>query len=264
MKNKALKLLCLFAVSLLLTVNIAALNPTSDFFVNDFAGIITDSDAESMQALGESLHYQTTAQVVVVTVNDMGGESIDDFAINLARDWGIGTAKADNGVLLLLSLSEREVKIEVGSGMEGALTDAKCGRILDIYGMEHFKNDNFSEGLNAVYGAIVNEVAIEILGEPLSEDYDKDITEEDDLEAVGSIVGVIAVVIFIFVFSRGRHGGGGGDMMTYIFVRGVINAISRGGRGGHGGGFGGFGGGSGGGFSGGGGGFSGGGSSRGF
>ena len=76
MKNKALKLLCLFAVSLLLTVNIAALNPTSDFFVNDFAGIITDSDADNMQALGESLHYQTTAQVVVVTVNDMVAKAL--------------------------------------------------------------------------------------------------------------------------------------------------------------------------------------------
>lgn len=262
MKNKALKLLCVFAVGLLLTVNILALKPTDDFFVNDFAGVITPADQQSMQSLGESLHYQTTAQVCVVTVNNMGGDDIDDFAINLAREWGIGTKEDDNGVLLLLAVSEREVKIEVGSGMEGALTDAKCGRILDTYGMEHFRNDEFSEGLTAVFNAIVNEVAIEILGEPLLEEYDKELTEEDDLEALGSIIGVIAVIVFIIVFSKGRHGGGGGDMMTYIVARGIVNAIGRGGRGG--GGFGGFGGGSGGGFSGGGGGFSGGGSSRGF
>lgn len=265
MKNWGLKLLCLIAVIVLLTVNSVALAPTDEFFVNDFASLLTLEDQYKMQELGESLYYQTTAQAVVVTVNDMGGEDIDSFALNLARDWGIGDKEKDNGVLLILALSERKVKIEVGYGLEGALTDAKCGRILDTYGMEHFSNDDFSTGLYEVYNAIVNEVAIEVLGEPLKEDYDKDLTEEDDLETIGTLIGIIAVLVFITVFGKGRHGGGGGDLMTYVVTRGIINSIGRGGRGG--GGFGGRGGGGfggGGGFSGGGGGFGGGGSSRGF
>ena len=263
MKKQGLRLLCLIAVCLLLTVNSVALSPTNEFFVNDFASLLTLEDQYQMQELGESLYYQTTAQAVVVTVNDMGGSDIDSFALNLARDWGIGDKDKDNGVLLILALEERKVKIEVGRGLEGALTDAKCGRILDTYGMEYFSEDDFSTGLYNVYNAIVNEVAIEILGEPLKEDYDKDLAEEDNLEIFGSIIGVIAVIIFITVFSKGRHGGGGGDMMTYIVTRGIVNSIGRGGRGGGFGGHGGFGGG-GGGFRGGGGGFGGGGSSRGF
>jgi len=264
MKKQSSRLLCLIAVCLLLTVNICALSPTRNFFVNDFANIISGVHQTEMQEMGESLNNQTTAQAVVVTVNDMGGSDIDSFALNLARDWGIGDKDKDNGVLLILAVSERKVKIEVGRGLEGALTDAKCGRILDTYGMEYFSEDDFSTGLYNVYNAIVNEVAIEILGEPLSEDYDEQATEDSQLELVGSIIGLIAVVLFVVIFSKGRHGGGGGDMMTYIVARSIINSIGRGGRGGGSfGGHGGFGGG-GGGFRGGGGGFGGGGSSRGF
>lgn len=255
MKKWGLKLLCLIAVVVLLTVNSVALVPTNEFFVNDFASILTLEDQYKMQDLGESLYHQTTAQAVVVTVNDMDGKDIDSFALNLARDWGIGDKEKNNGVLLILALSERKVKIEVGYGLEGALTDAKCGRILDLYGMEHFKENDFSTGLFEVYNAIVNEVAIEILGEPLKEDYDKDKTEEDDFETIGTLIGIVAVLVFITFFGKGRHGGGGGDLMTYIVARGIINSIGRGGRGGFGGG---------GGFTGGGGGFGGGGSSRGF
>lgn len=254
MKKGIVKAFCIFTVCLLLTLGASALSPTRDFFVNDFAGVISKSYQAEMQSLGENLNAQTTAQVVCVTVNDMEGKDIDTYALNLARDWGIGTKEKDNGVLLILAVEEREVKIEVGYGLEGALTDVKCGRILDAYGMEYFKADNFSEGLYKVYNAIVNEVAIEVLGEPLSDDYDPQETEESPIKVVGSILGIIAVVVFVIIFGKGRHGGGGGNMMTYIVARSIINSIGRGGHGGHGGG----------GFRGGGGGFGGGGSSRGF
>lgn len=228
--------------------------PTNDFFVNDYANIITLADAKQMQSKGEALYHSTTAQVVVVTVENMGGDVIENYSINLARQWGIGSEEQNNGVLLLLALEEREIRIEVGSGLEGALTDVKTGFIIDNYGMEYLRADNYSAGLTEIYNALVNEVYIEYGKQP-----DEDYTPVDELsnsEAAGEIgrVGLIIIIIILAMIlssrRRGRPGGGLG--MPFIFFGGHGGGF----RGGSGGGF------SGGGFRGGGGGFSGGGSSR--
>ena len=118
--------------------------PTTDFFVNDFAGCLSSDDAAYMQSLGEALYKATKAQVVVVTVESLDGESIEDYAIGLGREWGIGDEETDSGVLLLLSSGDREVRIEVGYGLEGRLTDGKTGRILDNYAMPYLRNNDFS------------------------------------------------------------------------------------------------------------------------
>lgn len=237
------------------------LQPTKDFFVNDFAGVISEEDYRKMYNEGVNLYKACKAQVVAVTVNNLGGEEIEDYSYNLANDWGIGDKEEDSGILLLLSVEDRKVRIEVGSGLEGAIPDGKTGRILDTYGIEHFKNNEFSAGLAAVYDSIVNEIYIEYDMTPADPDYESVGTQEDE-DGFGSIIAVIIFLILVFlvlIFA---------SKFFWIFPGGGF----RGGFGGGGlsGGFGGFSGGSsnwsggGGGFSGGGGGFSGGGSSRGF
>ena len=115
-------------------------SPTSDFFVNDFASCLTDEDKSTIQALGEELYKKTKAQVVVVTVQSLGGRDIESYSIGLAREWGIGDKDDDSGVLLLLSTGDRQVRIEVGKGaLEGSLTDGKSGRILDSYAVPYLK-----------------------------------------------------------------------------------------------------------------------------
>jgi len=222
--------------------------PTTEFFVNDFAGCLTSQDETEIFNKAENLYNACKAQVVVVTVDSLDGYEIEDYSIGLAREWGIGDKDKDSGILLLLSVNDREVRIEVGSGLEGALPDSKTGRILDTYGMEYFRNNDFSAGLTAVQDSLVNEVFIEYGLEP-DADYEP-ISEEEDLP-------IATAVIFLIIF-------------VFIIIR-VLGARQRGGfYGTHHGGFGGFGGfhggsgGSSGGFRGGGGGFSGGGSSRGF
>lgn len=235
-------------------VSAETLNPTNNFFVNDFANVISPSDESSMQIAGEKLFSDTTAQAVVVTVENMGGKDIDSFALNLARNWGIGSEDKNNGVLIILAVEERKVKIEVGTGLEGALTDAKTGRILDIYGVKHFEDNDFSLGLSKVYNSVVNEIYIEYDMTP-SEDYEP-VDERSSGAAAMARIAIILIIIFLSIRFGGRRGPGGHGGIPFFFFHG-----------GHGGGFGsggGFSGRSGGGFSGGGGGFSGGGSSRGF
>lgn len=236
--------------------------PTDDFFVNDFAGLLKPADQAKMQQAGEALYHATTAQVVVVTVDSLEGQSIEEYAIYLAREWGIGNAEKDNGLLLLLAKNEREVRVEVGSGLEGAVTDVGAWQITQHYGIEHFKADRFSEGLTAMYEALVNEVYLEYGKQP-SDGY-VPIEELEDAEGERGdspfrYLAILAVIALAIAFSRrrrggGGHGGHGGGLPFFFFMPGGF-------RGGHGGGFHGGGGFSGGGFRGGGGGFSGGGSS---
>ncbi len=239
------------AVFLVLFTNVAFAadlpKPTKNFFVNDFANVISNADEEKMQQQGEALFKECGAQVVVVTVKSLNGEDLESYSLNLARSWRIGSDKNDDGILLLLAVDERKVRIEVGYGLEGALPDSKTGRILDTYGVDSFKKNDFSTGLAAVYDSLINEVYIEKGLDPADgytpvEDYS--LTTKEKVIAYG----IIALIVLAFIFTnRGKR------------KRGFVY---------YGGGFGGGGfsgsGSSGGGFSGGGGSFGGGGSSRGF
>lgn len=233
-------------------------SPTSDFFVNDFAGLIDNEKKAEMQQKAEMLYKKSEAQVVVVTVENMDGSDIESYSIGLARSWGIGSEEKNNGVLLLLSLQEREIRIEVGSGLEGALNDAKTGRIIDEYGMDYLSEDDFSNALSSIQNSIINEVCIEY-GISADEDYKAvDEPDEYDLRDIFSFI-AYAVFILILIFinikrfkGRGGKGGRGGHYHPWIFF-GSGNGFSGGSHGGFSGGRG---------FSGGGGGFSGGGSSR--
>ena len=233
--------------------------PTSQFFINDFAEVIEQSAEDEIYSKGAALQEKTTAQVVVVTVDTLDGEEPADYALELGREWGVGQEEEDNGVVILLAKTERQIYIAVGYGLEGALPDSKTGRIIDIYGLDYLKNNDFSNGLLEIFKAVVNEVYIEY-GEEPEEGYTAiEDTNEETLEEYGArvlvswVIMIAVVILFILIFGRRRRG-------FFWF----------GGPGGFGGGsgFGGFSGGSGGsfggGFSGGGGSFGGGGAGRGF
>ena len=233
--------------------------PTSQFFVNDFAEVIEQSAEDEIYSKGAALQEKTAAQVVVVTVDTLDGEEPADYALELGREWGVGQEEEDNGVVILLAETERQIYIAVGYGLEGALPDSKTGRIIDIYGLDYLKNNDFSNGLLEIFKAVVNEVYIEY-GEEPEEGYTAiEDTNEETLEEYGArvlvswVIMIAVVILFILIFGRRRRG-------FFWF----------GGPGGFGGGsgFGGFSGGSGGsfggGFSGGGGSFGGGGAGRGF
>ena len=133
---------------------------TEEFYVNDFADVISETDEQKILSNAVALAQKTTAQVVVVTVEDLGGEAPADFALEIGRKWGVGDAEKDNGGVILLSEGDREIYISVGYGLEGALPDSKTGRIIDTYGMEYLRADDFSKGLFEISKQIVGEVYI--------------------------------------------------------------------------------------------------------
>lgn len=250
--------------------------PTNDFFVNDFADVISEENEQEIMKIGADLYSQTTAQVVVVTVDSLDGYEVNDYALELGRKWGVGSKETNNGVVLLLSVNDREVTIQVGYGLEGCLTDAGTGRILDDYAIPYLSNDDFSTGLLEAYKAIAGDVCTEY-GIELNSDYqigydDYDYSysvnydDSDELGGIMLFVSTLALILLILFISKlagggsdgSNHGGGtyhsgGGNTYHGPTFYGGFSGGSRGGFSGGGGGF-----------RGGGGSFGGGGSSRGF
>ncbi len=98
-------------------------------YVNDFAGVLNLETKQKIETLCGEVDQKAHAQVAIVTVNSLNGESVDQFSIDLAMGWGIGPKGTKRGVLILLAPSERKYRIEVGYGLEGILPDGKVGSI---------------------------------------------------------------------------------------------------------------------------------------
>ncbi len=242
------------------------LNPTEKFFINDYANIISSSIEDEIYSMGVQLYEKTTSQVVAVTVDNIGNYPIEDFSIKLAEHFGIGDKNKDNGILLIFSKQEGNIRIEVGYGLEGAITDSYSGRILDMFFLDSARQGDFSKAFLETYKALTSMVYKEY-GLEYSSDYiiENIVGERSDLKY--GILGILVILIFLFA---SRFGGGFSSIgRRRPFISGGFSGGGFSGGGFSGGGSfggGGFSGGGGslggGGFSGGGGSFGGGGSSR--
>jgi uncharacterized protein len=126
--------------------------------VNDYAGLLS---APAKRALEEKLaEFETTesTQIVVLTVPTLGGDPLEDYSIRLAEAWRIGHKGKDNGVILIIARDERKVRIEVGRGLEGLLTDLVSGRIIRGDIRPHFQQGDFDGGIAAGVSAVMKVV----------------------------------------------------------------------------------------------------------
>lgn len=128
---------------------------TNDFYVNDFANLFSDSQKSEMMERAVALDQEMDGiQVVVTTVTTLGSHDIEEYANAMYNQYGIGNN--DMGALIILSTGDRDVRIELGRRMETYVTSAQTGRLLDNYGMDYFKNDQFAEGLVNVQKATID------------------------------------------------------------------------------------------------------------
>jgi uncharacterized protein len=117
--------------------------------VHDFANLLSDEQGASLENTARVVEQKTTAQVTVVTVNSLDGLTVDQYANEVLRAWGIGQRGKNNGVLLLVAPNERRMRIEVGYGVEPLLTDALCGKIADEKITPRFKQNDYAGGIIA-------------------------------------------------------------------------------------------------------------------
>lgn len=176
--------------------------------VVDQAGIL-DAVAKSRLDLKLTAHEQKTSdQVVIATVPSLQGTSVEDFANQLFRHWKLGQAKTNNGVLVLVAPNERKVRIEVGYGLEGSLTDAISKMIVQAAIAPKFKAGDYGAGLEAGVEAIT----ATLTGDTEWQDRVKlrNSPPEDGYEPLVIIfVFVMIVIIFNMMATRARQGGNG-------------------------------------------------------
>jgi uncharacterized protein len=158
-KAYKLSLLCIYTLFFFSTyVQALSVNDLEykNSYVNDFANIISSDKESELNNIIYNHFASTTNQIAIVTVPDMSGDYIENFAFRLYEKWGIGNKEKDNGVLFLISLNDRKVRIEVGYGLEPVLTDSKTKKILDTVVTPEFKNNNYEIGIEKGLDGIIN------------------------------------------------------------------------------------------------------------
>jgi uncharacterized protein len=238
--------LCLFF--LLPSISPAvSIPPSPGSYVVDLAGIVNNDTERKLNGYLQELEQKTTAQLVVLTIKSLDGESVADFSIRVAHDkWKLGQRGKDNGLLLLIALNDRKYRIEVGYGLEGVLPDSFVGSVGRDFLVPYFKKGEPSKGIYAAMLAMANEVArdagVTITGMPRLKGANKAAQPPSFFRKV--ISAVFFIFLFIFFLKNPRA-----FLLFFLF-----SSMGSGRRtwGGGGGGFGSFGGGGGGGFGGGG------------
>jgi uncharacterized protein len=235
--------------------------------VVDHAHLLTPAQIADITSKSEALEAQSGRQFVVATVNSLEGYPIEDYAYRLGRAWKIGSAKNNDGVLLLVAPNERKVWIATGYGAGGFLTDAMSGVIIRETILPHFKQNppDYGGGIEAGANAVINQMSLPADEAAKNVAAASEAQQQRDHSSGGALPFVVWLMIIGFVvlshFRRGRgrrYRSRSGGISPWVVLWG-LNELSRGSRGSGwgGGGFGGGGLGGGGGF----GGFSGGGGS---
>jgi uncharacterized protein len=215
--------------------------------VVDAAGLLTPDRRAEIEARLKAHEDKTTDQVVVATVRSLEGFPIEDYANRLFRHWQIGQRARNNGALLLIAPGERKVRIEVGYGLEGALTDALSKVIITTAVAPQFQKGDFAGGIEAGIDAMLS-----ILTDDAEEWQRRAEVREDDASAA-DIVFALVFLLVLFLVIRQAMGGGGGPRRAHRTRRGGWVVVPGGGWSSGWGRGGGWSGGGGGGFSGGGG-----------
>lgn len=115
--------------------------------VNDYANMLSPATRQQLEKVLTTLEKEESTQIAVLTITSLAGENLEAFTLKVAETWELGQKGRDNGALLFIARDDRKLRIEVGYGLEGVLTDLTCGRIIRDIITPKFKNGNFDQGV---------------------------------------------------------------------------------------------------------------------
>lgn len=222
--------------------------------VNDLAHVMTQDQTDALERKLVAYNDSTTSDIVVVTVQDIGSSTIEDYALKILRTWGVGDKKNNNGIVILADIKDRQVTIQVGYGLEGAIPDVTAKSIIENEIVPNFRgggSDNYYRGFDQASDALIKAAAGEYKAP------EGNARGRHQGRNTGNGIGaffIILIVIFIIFIRRGGGGGrggggyfGGGGWLPFLFGTMIGRGLGGGGGGGWSGGGGGWGGGGGGG-----------------
>jgi uncharacterized protein len=161
-------------------------------FVNDFAGILSAEQKSDLESVSLGLKKNTGFEVAIVTIQTLGDETIETYAVKLFEEWGIGDEKKDTGILVLVAIDERAVRIETGYGSEGVITDIQSGNIIRNVIVPEFQKGNYYSGLNDA----LNALSLVIQKSPEAEQYSQ---SGNDVGTNNLDAGVLFFIFIIFI-----------------------------------------------------------------
>lgn len=231
--------------------------PNPPKLVNDYAGVLSPDEEARLESKLIAYDDSTSNQVVIVTIRTLEGYPIEEYSLKILRDWGVGNKTTNNGALIVAVIDDRQMRIEVGYGLEGAIPDITANQIIRNDIAPSFRAGNYYEGFEKASESIIKAAAGEYKA---PEGYGN---RGKGGKSIGGVILAFIIIIFVLSNINRRGGGGGGGFMSRRGYRGMVGPTilgsllggsgggwSGGGGGGWsggGGGFGGFGGGSGGG-----------------
>lgn len=152
----------LLAITILVPVSLYALEvPALKGRINDYAGMLKPQTIQGLDATLSALEKSDSTQIAILTIPSLEGEDLEEYTIRVAEKWKIGQKGLDNGAIVLISKNDRKIRIEVGRGLEGKLTDLSSGRIIRDIIRPKFKAGDFDgglvDGVNAIVSAVKGE-----------------------------------------------------------------------------------------------------------
>jgi uncharacterized protein len=238
-------LAALFALLCFIAPATAAPNfPALTGRVVDGANILSATTKDDLNQKLTALEQKTSRQLVVVTIPSLQGYEISDYGYQLGRAWGIGQAKLNNGILLIVAPTEHKVRVEVGYGLEPIVTDALSEVIIQTQILPKFRSGDFNGGVEAGADALIQQLSLDTSEAEKRAAAAEQQQQQGQGDQGGGGIGGFIILLFIFIAIARVFGGWG--LLPFLFLGG--------GRGGGFGGGGGWSGGGGGGWSGGGGG----------
>ena len=184
--------------------------------VNDFAGVLTATERQSLEQKLSDFEKQTSSEIAVVTIKSLGGDTIENYAVKLFEEWGIGKKGKDNGILLLVSKNDRQMRIEVGYGLEGALPDSVAVSIISNILRPAFRQNDYAGGLSRGVDAIIQATKGEYTAPPAP----KNSALPWQIDPMFIIFAVVAAIQwFIAIMARSKSWWLGG---VFGFLAGLI------------------------------------------
>ena len=180
--------------------------------VVDQAGVLSQGVKEELETALASHEANTTNQVVVVTLESLDGVAIEEYSLELGRHWGIGQKGKDNGVVLVVAPNDKQVRIEVGYGLEGTLTDALSSNIINYYIIPEFKKGDIQNGIKI---GIQKIIALLDGDESVKEEIEAKGDYDMPIEVYGIMGGIAAIIASAFL----------GDMIMNIGLSVMVASI---------------------------------------
>ncbi|MBX2895557.1 MAG: TPM domain-containing protein [Cyclobacteriaceae bacterium] len=193
---------------------VAAQKPVPELWgtrVHDDAQVIKHETIEALEAQLKAYEDSTSNQIAILTVSSLDGETIEEYSLRVAEKWKLGQQDKDNGVLLLIAVDDHKMRIEVGHGLEGVLTDALCNRIIRNEMAPAFRRADFDGGITAAITAITKGIGGEYTA--------NDTNELGELSTTARILIGLGIYAFLGIFAFfGLFIKGGWGWFIYLFL----------------------------------------------